>query len=227
MPKKQPKDKKDIPPTVVLKKIVKVTNNKDIAILDTYMDVLRLPKTLLDQYKQLSDTFKELLSIKPRERGEVMMFGKAITVPRTQKSYLRDYAFTGMNHKAEKTVPACVVPIFKWANETDYSKPKEFNQLLINWYENGNEYIGAHSDDESQLEPDGEIMSISLGQTRTFRIRDKSTKAKVKDLELRHGDVVVMKKGMQKRYTHEIVKVGGKKGSGMACRVNITLRKFL
>ena len=51
----------------------------------------------------------------------------------------------------------------------------EFNGILVNYYENGNETIGAHSDDERNLDSVG-VVSVSYGATRKFRIRHKSTK---------------------------------------------------
>jgi len=50
-------------------------------------------------------------------------------------------------------------------------QPK-YNGILINRYNNGNDTIGAHSDDEKSLSPTG-VIAISLGATRKFRIRSK------------------------------------------------------
>lgn len=38
----------------------------------------------------------------------------------------------------------------------------EFNSILINRYSSGNEYIGAHSDDEKNLDKTG-VVAISYG----------------------------------------------------------------
>ena len=51
-----------------------------------------------------------------------------------------------------------------------------FNHVLINWYNDGSHYIGPHSDSEAQIVEDSPIVSVSLGQERTFRIRYKTNK---------------------------------------------------
>jgi alkylated DNA repair dioxygenase AlkB len=50
-----------------------------------------------------------------------------------------------------------------------------FNGILVNRYDNGNDYISAHSDDEGSLSDIG-VVSISYGSTRKLRIREKGSK---------------------------------------------------
>jgi len=50
-----------------------------------------------------------------------------------------------------------------------------FNGILVNRYENGEDYISAHSDDEKCIKVN-DVISISWGQSRNFRIRDKIIK---------------------------------------------------
>ena len=78
-----------------------------------------------------------------------------------------------------------------------------FNGILVNYYENGNNYIGSHSDDESELGNNG-VVTISYGSTRKFRIRDKNTKKIFKDIEISNGDMVHMGGKFQKEFLHEI-----------------------
>lgn len=80
-----------------------------------------------------------------------------------------------------------------------------FNGILINRYNDGEDYISPHSDDERNLDPQG-VVSISYGSTRIFRIRNKYSKNIVKDIELNNLDVVHMKGDFQKEFTHEIPK---------------------
>lgn len=195
---------------------------------DKYLTVFSLSKDLKKKYSPREPCFQKLAEQKPKERGQVLIYGKKIDVPRTQKSYLKDYTFSGIKHSSQKELSPELEEFFTWSNTLDVSKNDtgKFNQLFVNWYENGNEYIGPHSDDESELKKKSEILSISLGATRTFRIRCKKTKEIKEDIELKHGDVVVMKPKMQKYWTHEIVKIGGNKGKKVSMRINITLRKF-
>jgi alkylated DNA repair dioxygenase AlkB len=79
----------------------------------------------------------------------------------------------------------------------------QFNGILVNKYMDGNDYIGAHSDDETGLDCVG-VISISYGAERIFRIREKKTKQHVCDELTSHCSILHMGGNFQKLYTHEI-----------------------
>ena len=79
----------------------------------------------------------------------------------------------------------------------------EFNGILVNKYMDGNDYISAHSDDESGLDSVG-VVSISYGSERIFRIRDKETKEIMCNESTTHCSILHMGGNFQKLYTHEI-----------------------
>lgn len=80
----------------------------------------------------------------------------------------------------------------------------DFNGILINNYENGEDYIGAHRDDESGLDPSKKaVAAISFGAVRKFRIRDNDRKI-VADIPTEHGSLMVMMGDFQQRFTHEV-----------------------
>jgi len=79
----------------------------------------------------------------------------------------------------------------------------DFNGILINRYTGGDEYIGAHSDDEKNINKSG-VIAISYGSERIFRIRDKKTKQIVKDIPIQNLDIIHMGGDFQKEFTHEI-----------------------
>jgi len=81
----------------------------------------------------------------------------------------------------------------------------EFNGILVNKYKNGQDYISAHSDDESDLDNSG-VISISYGSSRILRIRDKKTKKILYNEDLESGTIIQMGGDFQKIYTHEIPK---------------------
>jgi alkylated DNA repair dioxygenase AlkB len=78
-----------------------------------------------------------------------------------------------------------------------------FNGILINFYCDGGQSIGAHSDNEHELGNNG-VVSISYGTNRKFRIREKSTNKIFKDIELENRDMVHMGGNFQKEFLHEI-----------------------
>lgn len=79
----------------------------------------------------------------------------------------------------------------------------KFNGILINKYQDGNDYIGAHSDDETNLDPNG-VVAISYGAVRKFRIRDKKTKKIIVDIPTEETEIIHMGGNFQKEFTHEI-----------------------
>jgi alkylated DNA repair dioxygenase AlkB len=78
-----------------------------------------------------------------------------------------------------------------------------YNGILVNKYKTGNDYISAHSDDEKKLD-DTEVVAISYGATRKFRIRDKKTKKIVKDFALTSYSMLQMGGKFQQEFTHEV-----------------------
>ncbi len=170
----------------------------------------------------LAPDFDSLWSLHPKEFAIVVMMGRTVRTPRWQQSFIRDYAFSGANHDAGE-LPEVVKPLLDWANSLGYG---EFNQCMINWYANGLHNIGAHRDNEGPLVPDSPVFSISLGQTRTLRVKCYSSKVKLLDLEMEDQTAVVMGGRFQKELTHEVPRHTGKKGSSMGPRINITFRQF-
>ena len=78
-----------------------------------------------------------------------------------------------------------------------------FNGILVNKYQNGNDYIGSHSDDEKNLTKAG-VVAISSGVSRKFRIRDKKTNKIVKDIPTKENHIIQMVGDFQKEFKHEI-----------------------
>jgi len=169
--------------------------------------------------------FDELWDLQPEEYGEVRIIGKLIRTPRKTQSYLHDYTFSGTQHLGVD-LPVALTPFLETMNRSDYATKNKFNEVLVNWYADGTEYIGAHSDDERNLLKNSPIVTISLGSSRTFRIRDRQTKEIVRDYVLNNRSVGVMGGQFQREFKHEVVKVGGKKGQNIGPRISITLRKF-
>ena len=174
--------------------------------------------------------FQHLLSLRPVDLGTVTMFGRQIRTPRYVANYMRPYYFTGEIHAATP-LPEVLKPLLLWANEMIslgiFPAPsgKAFNQALVNFYLDGDQYIGKHSDDEKQIVSGGCIFSASFGQERTFRVKAKKGNLQI-DRSLKDGSYIVMAGKMQQEFTHEIPKVLGRRGFEMKPRVNVTFRMF-
>jgi len=184
-----------------------------------------------------------MMSQCPENRGQVKIYGKVMDVPRFQKPYFHNYAFTGLDHAAEQyddenhwhrylmqLVERCNQI---WRNNQDtlgsYDENQSLNGVLVNWYHDGNSYIGHHSDSEKSLVPLSPIFSFSFGAKRDFHIRPRKnptngcSKANLKvDLPLEDGSLTIMAGTLQRTHTHALPK----RKRCNEPRVNITIRAF-
>lgn len=188
----------------------------------SWVDYCVLPKNLiLDE----SD-FKTIWDLHPDEHLNVKIYGKLIPVPRWQQSYGRNYEFSGIVAKGIE-FPDELKPYIDFANSIGY--PGTFNSALVNWYQDGNHYIGSHADGINKLVVDSPIITITLclpGEPRIFRIRN-SQKVIVKDIPTTNGLIITMGGKFQRELKHEIVKMCGKKAKKAGARISITLRQFI
>ena len=93
----------------------------------------------------------------------------------------------------------------------------EYNYCLLNRYRSGQDSMGMHADDEPEM---GNVIgSLSLGATRTFRIRHNTTKETMK-FQVGHGTLIIMAGTMQQFWKHEVPKTKEAVGE----RINLTFR---
>ena len=81
----------------------------------------------------------------------------------------------------------------------------EYNSVLINFYEDGQDCMPLHSDTEDCIEDESYIVTVSLGATRTLMFNEMSTGQDVMSTDLHHGDVSIMSRHSQDYYKHEIL----------------------
>lgn len=112
----------------------------------------------------------------------------------------KGYKYSGQIAKSQKLTSSLEILLNKINDKFD----AKYNGILVNKYCDGNDYIGAHSDDETALDKKSGVIAISCGASRKFRIRNKEDKKIVKDIILNDGDLVQMGGNFQKEFTHEI-----------------------
>jgi alkylated DNA repair dioxygenase AlkB len=162
-------------------------------------------------------------------KGTLVIIDKQIPTPRTQAFFGDDDApnhqYTGSTNKLLPWDPE----IKKIRDRIDPS----FNSCLVNRYNNGNQYIGYHSDKE--LDPNYQkVATVSLGQSRKFYLQPIISKKEKEEEKiyrkrkdtiktiLHSGDLVVMFGDCQKLYKHSIPKE--KKATNP--RISLTFRKL-
>ena len=95
----------------------------------------------------------------------------------------------------------------------------QYNYCLLNRYRSGADSVGMHADDEPGM---GNVIgSLSLGATRTFRIRHNMTK-ETKSFPVSNGTLIIMAGTMQQFWKHEVPKTTQNVGE----RINLTFRKI-
>ena len=167
------------------------------------------------------DEFQELWKNKPTKQHTIKVYGKEYKVPRTQVTYYHSYKFSGNILEPEAVVPELVDRCLEYVKK--HNQDYEWNGVLANFYKDGTQCIGRHSDDTSSLVHHSPIYSFSFGETRTFRIRNKFKKKSLanRDIPTKNGRLIIMGGSFQEDLTHEIPRDKTTKP-----RINITIRAF-
>lgn len=136
------------------------------------------------------------------ERPEIIIYGKFCKQHRNVGFFSDESIGYNYSRKLMKSKPlsnSMTELIF----EINKMLGTEFNGILVNKYLDGNDSIGAHSDDETGLDGKG-VVSISYGAERIFRIREKNNKTIVCDELTTQCGILHMGGNFQKLFTHEI-----------------------
>jgi alkylated DNA repair dioxygenase AlkB len=179
---------------------------------------------LVKQFCQSSEAEHLLALLKTElawQEEDIFIFGKWFKVPRLMCWYGDPdayYQYSGVNHQ-----PIPWIPVLQ-----DVRKKIEqhcqctFNSVLANLYRNGSDSMGCHADDEKELGTNPVIASLSLGDTRLFKLHHKKRKSTL-NFELGHGDLVVMAGALQYHWVHSVPKTKQLK----TLRINLTFRKIM
>jgi alkylated DNA repair dioxygenase AlkB len=127
------------------------------------------------------------------------------------------YCYSGVAHQAAPW-PDYLIPIRRRVEELVQAP---FNSLLLNYYRDGSDSIGYHSDDEPELGLNPIVPSLSLGATRRFVLRHRRTKERL-TFDLTHSSLLVMAGTTQHHWLHAVPKTTAAVGE----RINLTFRNI-
>jgi alkylated DNA repair dioxygenase AlkB len=96
---------------------------------------------------------------------------------------------------------------------------RRFNSVLLNYYRDGRDSMGMHSDNEPELGPQPAIASVSFGAARTFILLHKRSRERLR-IDLTDGSLLLMAGSLQQNWLHGINKISRTVGP----RVNLTFR---
>ena len=153
--------------------------------------------------------------------SKVIIFGKEINIPRKQTAYGdpgTSYKFSGVAVNAKPWLPI----LLEIKQDIEFMMNSQFNFCLVNYYENGEKYIGYHKDDEVDLGDEPTIASVSFGQTRKFYFKSDNSKLPVMKMELNHGCLCLMLHPTNTHWKHSVPKELKVTGP----RINLTFRKI-
>lgn len=148
----------------------------------------------------------------------VVVYGKRHLQPRLSAWHGdKAYRYSGLSLQPLPFTP--LLDTIRLAVEAATSR--HYNSVLLNYYRDGRDSMGMHSDDEPELGPEPAIASVSFGATRPFILRHKATKETLK-LPLSDGSLLFMGGAMQANWLHGINKTSRPVGA----RLNLTFRKI-
>ena len=118
----------------------------------------------------------------------------------------QEYRYGGITHPP-RDYPTCVA-LDSVCSRLQASIP-DFNRsewgCLITHYDSGKSYIPPHSDDEDSILPDSNIITVSVGATRTLIFQNIiGPILEQQKFDLQHGSVYKMSQGSQKFWEHSI-----------------------
>ncbi|WP_338407928.1 alpha-ketoglutarate-dependent dioxygenase AlkB [uncultured Flavobacterium sp.] len=163
--------------------------------------------------------FAELLTKTPWQQDEITVYGKKHLQPRLTALYGNDrkpYSYS--NIKMQPHQWNLLLQKMKFHIES--ISETNFTSVLLNYYRNGNDGNGWHSDNEKELGKNPVIASVSFGAERTFQLKHNTDKNQKKSIVLEHGSLLLMKGPTQHFWKHQIPKTSKTTDS----RINLTFR---
>lgn len=155
-------------------------------------------------------------------QDRIKIFGRLINQPRLTAFYGdtdKEYAYSGI-----------VMKPIDWIEDLLFIKNRveefakiHFTSVLLNYYRDGKDSMGWHSDDEKELGQNPVIGSVSFGESRVFQMRHKIRKEiKRVDIPLINGSILLMRGATQHFWQHQIPK----SSKQLQSRINLTFRNI-
>ena len=138
------------------------------------------------------------------KNDESVIFGKHY-ITRRKTAWYGDGPFNYTYSKIKRTALPWTNELLEIKHVVENNESTKFNSCLLNFYHDGDDGMGWHSDNEKELIKNGVIASISLGAERKFSFKHKKNKEKI-DLILGNGSLLVMKEQIQNHWMHQLPK---------------------
>ncbi|MEK0179385.1 alpha-ketoglutarate-dependent dioxygenase AlkB [Microcoleus anatoxicus] len=192
-------------------------DSQETVVIDTDGEVIFYPN--LFSIQESDRLFSELDSSVKWRHDTIHIYGKKIPLPRLTAWYGdegKSYIYSGIEQHPEPWNSTLRLIKLKAEEISQIT----FNSVLINLYRDGKDSVSWHSDDEPELGENPIIASISLGGTRRFSLRHKTSKDYKIDIDLPKGSLLLMKGETQHFWKHQIAKTA----KSVEPRINLTFR---
>ena len=162
-----------------------------------------------------------LMSDTPWQQHEIFIYGRHVKCPRLSAWYGdvdATYTYSGYHLQP--------LPWTSTLRElralVELQAQTSFNSVLLNYYRDGNDSMGCHSDDEKELGAHPIIASLNLGAERDFVFKHKRDPTEQVKMPLAHASLLIMHAGCQEAWQHSLPK----RKRIHEPRVNLTFRRI-
>lgn len=168
----------------------------------------------------LADSWlRALVEQTPWQQPELFIHGRYHRTPRLTDWYGDSgarYRYSGKLHEPLPWTP--LLDEIRQRIVREVGQP--LNAVLLNYYRDGQDSMGWHSDAEPELGRDPLIASLNLGGSRRFDLRRVGSTRIEHSLTLEHASLLVMRGPTQHHWQHQVAKTR----QACAPRLNLTFR---
>ena len=201
-----------------------VNSENQLGLFSKRTTVLKLPDADIEYIEgfysdeEALGLYQHLLEHISWRQEKITVFGKTHLTPRLtcwMGDAGLDYRYSNMTMTPVPWSPM----LTEIKHKLESCSGLRFNSVLLNYYRNGQDSNGWHSDDEPELGPDPEIASLSFGAARDFDLRHKQNRSQKFRISLQNGSLLLMRGATQRCWQHHIPKRANSEG-----RINLTFR---
>ena len=188
---------------------------------------IELPDALLywepDFVTDSAALWTELIEQAAWTQDHMRIQGRAVPLPRLTCWYGdagATYTYSGIRMEPLPWLRS--LEVLRQRLETHLSH--RFNSVLLNYYRDGRDSMGYHSDDEAELGAEPVIATVSLGATRRFLLQRRQRRGAASHqgwgLDLTDASLLVMAGACQRHWRHAVPKTV----RPVAGRISLTYR---
>lgn len=179
--------------------------NGDLLLIDNFFDK--------EESNYYYNTFHTTI---PWTEYEVTLYDKNFIAPR-MISWFRE------SEKKEGKFSKWPTELINIREKIEKEFNLQFNAVLLNFYRNGKDGVGWHSDKTESSNKNMNIVSVTFGETRIFKLRHKFLKnTPLLEIPLHHGTLLFMCGSTNTYWEHQVPKTS----QNVLPRINLTFRQL-